>query len=176
MPPTPSLPLLVYPVGYLPASLVAGAVAVLGMNVAMWQFPEGFTPAYVATATLRRTTPDRVSALEAGMVHHAAGVVAGLCYGVVLWALVAAVDALSLSIRVGGTTYPDAFSVVVLTGIAVFAFLYGLFVWVVLPRAGFDDDRVDTVTNSWVATAGAYTLVVAAVHYPLVIAANYGYG
>lgn len=142
MTPATALSLLV------PAGVLAGLAGAVAMDVPMARHPEGWTPAFVAASVLRRSDPGAVPFRDAAVVHHAAGVAAG-----VLYALVAAPLAVALA---GTPPTPGVAALPVVAHLvataAVVGFVYGFFAYVVLPRAGRDvaEDRGTAVRGQWV--------------------------
>jgi hypothetical protein len=138
----------------LPAGVLAGLAGTVVMDVPMARHREGWTPAFVAASVLRRTDPGAVAFRDAAVVHHAAGVAAG-----VLYALVAA----PLSVVLGDTPATPGVAVlpVVAHGLAVavvVGFVYGFFAYVVFPRAGrgIDDDRGTEVRGQWIRSVAVF--------------------
>jgi len=126
---------------------VGAAVGLLGavvMDVPMAALPEGFTPAFVAAGKLTGTDPDAVPDRTAYAVHHAAGVLAGVPFG--------------LGVAVGeplvGATWPAG----LLAAFGVLCFLLGFFLLVVLPRTAFDAGRERAVARAWVLSAFVYAV------------------
>jgi hypothetical protein len=123
---------------------VAGLAAAVVMDLPMSRQPEGFTPAYVAASVLRRRSPDAVAFRDASVVHHGAGLLAGVLYGLLYVALdtvapvgvpVAGVDVLAHAVAV----------------VAVVLFIYAFFAHLVLPRAGgtIYEERATAVRGQW---------------------------
>jgi len=118
---------------------VAGAVA---MDAAMHRQPDGWTPAFVAAAVLRRSPPDRIAFRDALVVHHVAGGLAGLLYGLVAYSTATLLGPTApLSTLLG-----HAFGVV-----AVVTFIYAFFAHLVLPRGatGVYEERATAVRGQW---------------------------
>jgi hypothetical protein len=146
----------------LPAGAVAGLAGAVAMDVPMGRHPEGWTPAFVAASVLRRTEPGAVRFRDASVVHHAAGVAAG-----VLYALLAAPLGVVLAGTVQTPGVGPALPVAahLLAALAVVAFIYAFFAHVVLPRAGegVSGDRTTAVRGQWFRSAvvfGAALVVV----------------
>ena len=134
------------PVGALAVWLVLGAVGgvagAVAMDAAMHRQPDGWTPAFVAAAVLRRSRPDRVAFRDALVVHHVAGGLAGLLYGLVAYSTATLLGpAAPLSTLLG-----HVFGVV-----AVVAFIYAFFAHLVLPRGatGVYEERATAVRGQW---------------------------
>ncbi|MFC7128306.1 hypothetical protein [Haloferax chudinovii] len=146
--------------GRLLVGAVVGAVAAVVMAIPMWRQDDGFTPAYVAAAVVRRTSPDEVSFGDANVVHHVAGALAGVLYAVAYLAT----DALAPDLGVAGVDLP---SHLVATAVVV-AFIYVAFARFVLPRAGrrIYEERATAVRGQWLRSSlvfGATLLVLAPV-------------
>lgn len=145
----------------LPVGAVAGLAGAVAMDVPMGRHPEGWTPAFVAASVLRRTEPGAVRFRDASVVHHAAGVAAGLLY-----ALLAAPLGVVLAGTVptpGVETLPVAAHL--LAALGVIAFIYAFFAYLVLPRAGegVAGERTTAVRGQWFRSAvvfGAALVVV----------------
>lgn len=132
------------------------------MDVPMGRHPEGWTPAFVAASVLRGTDPESVRFRDANVVHHGAGVAAG-----VLYALFAAFLAVPLA---GTTPTPGVGSVLpvgahLLAALAVVFFVYVFFAYLVLPRAGggIADDRTTAVRGQWFRSAVVFGAALAVV-------------
>ncbi|WP_424006350.1 hypothetical protein [Haloferax denitrificans] len=146
--------------GRLLLGAVVGVAAAVVMAIPMWRQDDGFTPAYVAAAVVRRTTPDEVSFADANVAHHAAGGLAGVLYAVVYLAT----DAVAPDLGVAGVDLP---SHLVATAVVV-AFIYVAFARFVLPRAGrrIYEERATAVRGQWLRSSlvfGATLLVLAPV-------------
>lgn len=147
------------PVDVLLAWVVFGAVGGLlgavAMDVAMHRQPDGWTPAFVAAAVIRKSRPDRVDFRDAIVVHHVAGVLAGVLYALVGWSAVV----------ISGPVSPVAVALGHLTGVlVVVAFVYTFFAHLVLPRgaAGAYEERATAVRGQWLRSTlvfGAILLV-----------------
>ncbi|WP_267640666.1 hypothetical protein [Haloarchaeobius amylolyticus] len=127
---------------------LAGLVAAVVMDLPMFLMPEGFTPASVAAAKLTRQPIEAVSQVAAQVVHHGTGLVGGLGLG-------AAVVVLEPQLGLWST--------VILATTVLTVFIINFFGFVVLPRAGFDAERRETVFQQWLFSAVVYGVVVAAV-------------
>ncbi|WP_440988854.1 hypothetical protein [Haloarchaeobius baliensis] len=126
----------------------AGLAGALVMDVPMALLSEGFTPAWVAASKLQRKPVDEVSALAAQLVHHATGLVGGLGLGVAV---------VALEPRLG------TWAAVVLPATVFTVFIMNFFGFVVLPTAGFDDDRRETTLLQWLFSAVVYGVTLTAV-------------
>jgi hypothetical protein len=134
---------------------VVGLVGAVVMDAAMHRQPDGWTPAFVAAAVLRRSRPDRVSFRDALVVHHVAGGLAGVLYASLVYATATLVGpAVGLSTLVGH-----------LVGVAgVVAFIYAFFAHLVLPRGatGIYEERATAVRGQWLRSSlvfGGFVLV-----------------
>jgi len=166
------VPSSVAPAGAAPPATVTlvvgvavGFLAALVMDWPMSRQPDGFVPAYVATAVLTRQQLAAVRLPEAMVVHHLAGALAGLLYALLVVALRALVP--SVSTVVGLTLLVHLLAVAL-----VVAFIYGFFAHFVLPRAGGQtyEEQATAVRGQWLRSAlvfGATMLV----GVPLVVAA-----
>ncbi|WP_049916752.1 hypothetical protein [Halogeometricum pallidum] len=138
-------------------SAVSGFVAAVAMTVPMATQEDGYTPAYIAAATLRRTTPEEVSTVVARLVHYGAGVVSGVLYA----AAYAALSPLLPSTASAGSL--DALPHALATA-AVVGFVYVFFAHFVLPRAGtgVHEERSTAVRGQWLRSSLVFgaTLVV----------------
>ncbi|ELZ55310.1 MULTISPECIES: hypothetical protein [unclassified Haloferax] len=144
--------------GRLLLGAVVGVAAAVVMAIPMWRQDDGFTPAYVAAAVVRRTTPDEVSFGDANVAHHAAGALAGVLYAVVYLLT----DALAPDLAVAGIDLP---SHLVATAVVV-AFIYVAFARFIFPRAGrrIYVERATAVRGQWLRSSlvfGATLLVLA---------------
>ncbi|SEO26262.1 hypothetical protein SAMN04487948_101403 [Halogranum amylolyticum] len=140
------------------AGAVAGLAAAIAMVVPMSRQPEGFTPAYIAASVLRRTTPDEVRFVEANVVHHGTGMVAGGLYAAVLMFLSGVVPDLVRMEQV--ELFPHLLSVSL-----VVLFVYVFFAHLVLPRAGgrIYEEQATAVRGQWLRSSlvfGAVLVVV----------------
>nr|WP_305883000.1 hypothetical protein [Halobellus rarus] len=138
--------------------LVCVACGLLGavvMDFPMSKQEDGFAPAYVAAALLRRTPPGEVPFREAVVVHHATGAIAGGLYAVVFLLSAAVLPAGAV---VGGV---EAIPHVVAAA-AVAAFVYGFFAHVVLPRAGrgIYEERATAVRGQWLRSAVVFGVAI----------------
>jgi hypothetical protein len=146
----------------LPAGAVAGLAGAVAMDVPMGRHPEGWTPAFVAASVLRRTEPRAVRFRDASVVHHAAGVAAG-----VLYALFAAPLAVGLAGTLPtpgvGPSLPVAAHL--LAALGVVGFVYAFFAYLVLPRAGegIDGGRATAVRGQWFRSAVVFGAALAVV-------------
>lgn len=142
----------------LAAGALSGLAAAVAMLLPMSRQPEGFTPAYIAAALLRQTTPDEVRFLDANIAHHGAGVLAGALYAAVL-ALSSALfpDVLRME---QVELFPHLLSVMLIV-----LFIYAFFAHFVLPRAGGQiyEEQATAVRGQWLRSSlvfGAVLVVV----------------
>ena len=147
--------MLALPLGqWVLVCLVSGAVAAALMNIPMYVQPQGYKPAYVAAAGLRRCDPSEVSQALAVAVHQVTGTVATLLYGAVVVVLSVLPTALSLN---GVPTIPHLVGVAVLT-----LFIYYFFERVALPRAGGSLREESTpIVRQWALSAFIYGVTLA---------------
>ena len=136
----------------VPVGAVAGLVGAFVAALPMRRRPEGWTPGFVAAAVLTRSAPDRVDRRVALAVHYGIGAAAGLSYGLLAGALAG----------LGGPTVAGLpLAGHLLAVVAIVTVIYGLFAFVVLPRAGpsVPGERATAVRGGWLRSA----LVVGAV-------------
>ncbi|PSQ44553.1 hypothetical protein BRD17_03665 [Halobacteriales archaeon SW_7_68_16] len=146
---------------HLAVHVALGLVAAVAMNYPMARQPLGFVPAFVAGSILSRRRSSAVPREVALVVHHAAGGLAGLLYGLLTLAVAA----------VGVVPAPTAPTALVVGGVLVYAVLVGFFQHVALRLADLDldghdaaghDDPRRVVLASWVRSAGSYAIVLVA--------------
>ncbi|SFR54731.1 hypothetical protein [Halogeometricum limi] len=139
-------------------SALSGFVAALAMDLPMVSQEEGFTPAYVAASILRGTDPNEVSAFDAHVVHHGAGVLAGVLYAAVYWMLAAVVPPVVAAGPI--SLVPHA-----LATAAVVGFVYTVFAHVVLPRGAerVYEERSTAVRGQWLRSSFVFGLTLAVV-------------
>ena len=107
---------------------LAGLIAAIVMDWPMSRQPDGFTPAAIAAGIVTRQSVDDVSMAELLVVHHGAGLLAGVLYG---GFVVGFSDGLPAVTTVGGLDIvAHLLAVSLVTG-----FIYGFFAHIVLPRA-----------------------------------------
>lgn len=121
-----------------------GLFGALVMDVPMAALPEGFTPAFVAAGKLTGTDPDVVDDRTAYAVHHLAGVLAGVLFG--------------LGVVVGEPIAGSVWPAGLVAAFGVLLFLLAVFLYVVLPRTDFDADRERAVVRAWVLSAFVYAV------------------
>jgi len=141
---------------------LAGLVAAIVMDWPMSRQPDGFVPAAIAAAVVTRQSADDVSMPELLVVHHAAGLLAGVAYGVVARGLAAGLPDL---VRLGGL---DLVAHLLSVGLVV-AFIYGFFGHFVLPRAGGRsyEEQATAIRGQWLRSALVFGVTLAVV-VPLV--------
>jgi hypothetical protein len=132
---------------------VAGFVAAVAMDVPMNRQPEGWTPAWLAAATVRRTSPDAIPFRDASAAHHGAGVLAGAGYGLLTFLLGLAAPWPAFA---GVSVVGHLVAVVVVT-----LFIYGFFAHFVLPRVGGQvyEERATAVRGQWLRSALTFAAV-----------------
>ncbi|MDS0299524.1 hypothetical protein NDI76_12300 [Halogeometricum sp. S1BR25-6] len=161
MPTPPPGPVFVGALGetltFVGLSAVSGLVAAAAMTVPMATQEDGYTPAYIAAAALRRTTPDDVSTVAARLVHYGAGVLSGVLYAVAYAALSPVLPATASAGSLDALPHALATA-------AVVGFVYVFFAHVVLPRAGASvhEERSTAVRGQWLRSSLVFgaTLVV----------------
>ena len=127
---------------------LAGLVAAVVMDWPMSRQPDGFTPAAVAAAVVSRQSVEAVSMPELLVVHHAAGLLAGVLYGL---AVVGFSTGLPELARIGGL---DLVGHLLAVGLVV-GFIYGFFAHFVLPRAGGRsyEEQATAIRGQWLRSA-----------------------
>lgn len=127
---------------WLLLGVVGGLAGSVAMDAAMHRQPDGWTPAFVAAAVLRRSRLDRVDFRDAVIVHHVAGGLAGVLYGAVAYAA-------TLLLGPGSTV--SLLIAHLVTVVVVVAFIYAFFAHVVLPRGATDiyEERATAVRGQW---------------------------
>ncbi|MFO7834503.1 MAG: hypothetical protein R6V31_10755 [Halohasta sp.] len=141
---------------------LAGLVAAIVMDWPMSRQPDGFVPARIAAAVVTRQSVDDVSMAELLVVHHAAGLLAGVGYGVVARWLSAGLPDL---LRIGGL---DLLAHLLSVGLVV-GFIYAFFGHLVLPRAGGRsyEEQATAIRGQWLRSALVFGITLAVV-VPLV--------
>ncbi len=141
---------------FVVACALCGLLAAVVMDVPMSKQEDGFTPAYVAAAVVRRVAPEKVSLSEAIAVHHATGALAGVLYALLYLVVSIAIPGL---LRIGGVDLLPHLAATV----GVSAFVYGFFAHVVLPRAGrrIYEERSTAVRGQWLRSTFVFAAVVA---------------
>lgn len=138
---------------------LAGLVAAIVMDWPMSRQPDGFVPAAIAAGIVTRQSVDDVSTAELLVVHHIAGLLAGVLYGVAAVGLTAILPTVS---TVGGGVDLVAHLLAVSL---VTVFIYGLFAHIVLPRAGGRsyEQEATAIRGQWLRSAVVFgsTLVIA---------------
>ncbi len=121
-----------------------GLVGAVVMDVPMAALPEGFTPAFVAAGKLTRTDPDAVPERTAYVVHHLAGALAGVLFGL----------GVAVSEPVFGSVWPAGLA----SAFVLMLFLVGFFLFVVMPRTDVAADRERAITRAWVLSAFVFAV------------------
>ncbi len=123
---------------------LAGAVAAVVMDWPMSRQPDGFTPAAIAAGVLTRQSVDEVSMAQLLVVHHLAGLLAGVLYGLAVVGFTASLPAV---VSVGGL---DLLAHLLGVGLVV-GFIYGFFAHLVLPRAGGRsyEEQATAIRGQW---------------------------
>jgi len=141
---------------------LAGLVAAVVMDWPMSRQPDGFVPAAIAAGVVTRQSVDDVSMPELLFVHHAAGLVAGVGYGLVArWLSVGLPDL----VRIGGL---DLLAHLLSVGLVV-GFIYLFFGHLVLPRAGGRsyEEQATAIRGQWLRSALVFGATLAVI-VPLV--------
>lgn len=133
---------------------LAGLVAAVAMDVPMSRQPDGWTPACISVAIIRRTTPDAVRFRDASVIHHGVGVLAGGLYGLLAFGF--GVVAPQFLWR-GLPMLAHVPAVVLVT-----LFIYFFFAHVVLSRAGGEvyEERSTAVRGQWLRSALTFAAAV----------------
>lgn len=136
--------------------VLAGVLAAAVMDWPMSRQPEGFTPAYIATGVLTRTPHESVSLRNAMIVHHLAGGLAGVLYGLLALGLAVVVPPITTSLGLNLLAH-------LLAVVGVVVFIYGFFAHVVLPRAGGRsyEEEATAVRGQWLRSALVFGLTLA---------------
>ncbi|MFC6974264.1 hypothetical protein ACFQL1_05690 [Halomicroarcula sp. GCM10025709] len=147
--------MLALPLGqWVLVCLASGAMAAALMNIPMYVQPQGYQPASVAAAGLRRCDPTEVSQPLAVAVHQVTGTVATLLYGGVALALSVLPSPLSLN---GVPVIPHLVGVAVLT-----LFIYYFFERIAMPRAGGSlREEATPIVRQWALSAFIYGVTLA---------------
>ena len=137
---------------------LAGLLAAVVMDWPMSRQPDGFTPAAIAAGILTRQSTEEVSMSQLLVVHHVAGLLAGVLYGVFVVGFSANLPAV---IAVGGLDLVAHLLAVSL----VSGFIYGFFAHFVLPRAGGRsyEEQATAIRGQWLRSTLVFgaTLLVA---------------
>ncbi|MEA1932498.1 hypothetical protein [Halohasta litorea] len=141
---------------------LAGLVAAVVMDWPMSRQPDGFTPAAVAAGIVTRQPVEAVSFPELLIVHHAAGLLAGVLYGVVVLGVASGLPEL---VRIGGL---DLVAHLLAVGLVV-GFIYVFFAHFVLRRAGGKsyEEQATAIRGQWLRSSLVFGLTLAVV-VPLV--------
>ena len=138
---------------------LAGLVAAVVMDWPMSRQPDGFVPAAIAAAIVTRQSVEEVSMTQLLVIHHAAGLLAGVGYGLAVAGLASGLPEI---VRIGGL---DLVAHLLAVGLVV-VFIYGFFAHFVLPRAGGRsyEEQATAIRGQWLRSAlvfGATLAVVA---------------
>jgi len=136
------------------ACVGCGLLGALVMDYPMSRQEEGFTPAYVAAALVRRVPVAEVSVAEALVVHHATGAVAGVLYALVYLLFARVVPDV---VAVGGVVAVGHLAATMV----VSGFVYAFFAHVVLPRTGrgIYEERSTAVRGQWLRSVIVFGVV-----------------
>ncbi len=137
---------------------LAGLVAAVVMDWPMSRQPDGFMPAAIAAGILTRQSADDVSMTQLLAIHHIAGLLAGVLYGVLITVFTVSLPA---AISIGGVDLLwHLLAVSLVTG-----FIYGFFAHFVLPRAGGRsyEEQATAIRGQWLRSSLVFgaTLLVA---------------
>lgn len=138
---------------------LSGLVAAVVMDWPMSRQPDGFAPAAIAAAVVTRQSVEEVSMPELLVIHHVAGLLAGVGYGLAVVGLTSGLPEIA---RIGGL---DPVAHLLAVGLVV-VFIYGFFAHFVLPRAGGRsyEEQATAIRGQWLRSAlvfGATLAVVA---------------
>lgn len=142
---------------------VAGLTAAVVMGLPMSRHAEGFTPAFVAASVVRGHDPSAVGFRDANIVHHAAGVLAGLLFGGLYLVFAAVLPPILTLAGVRVVPHVAALGIVV-------AFVYTFFADLVLPRYGDEigEERATAVTGQWLRSSVIFGVTVFVV-FPVLV-------
>lgn len=129
-------------------AMVAGLVAAFVMDWPMSRQPQGFVPAYIAASVVARKPVEDVRFGEALVLHHLAGVLAGVVYAVVVGAFSHGVPPIVTAFGLNLIAHLLAVGLVV-------GFIYSFFAHLVLPRAGGQsyEQQATAVRGQWLRSA-----------------------
>jgi len=141
---------------------LAGLVAAVVMDWPMSRQPDGFTPAAIAAGVVSRQPVEAVSFPKLLVVHHFAGLLAGVLYGVVMLGLSSGLPEL---VRIAGL---DLVAHLLAVGLVV-GFIYAFFAHFVLRRAGGKsyEEQATAIRGQWLRSSLVFGLTLAVV-VPLV--------
>ena len=141
---------------------LAGLVAAVVMDWPMSRQPDGFIPAAIAAAVVSRQSLEAVSMPELMIVHHFAGLLAGVLYGLLVVGFSARLPEL---LAVGGLDIVAHLLAVSLVG----GFIYSFFAHFVLPRAGGRsyEEQATAIRGQWLRSSLVFGATLA-VSVPLV--------
>lgn len=141
---------------------LAGFVAAVVMDWPMSRQPDGFTPAAIAAGVVSRQSVEAVSFPELLFVHHVAGVLAGVLYGLLLLGLS---SGLSEFLWIGGL---NIVAHLLSVGLVV-TFIYGFFAHFVLRRTSDRsyEEQSTAIRGQWLRSSLVFGVTLAVV-VPLV--------
>jgi len=141
---------------------LAGLVAAVVMDWPMSRQPDGFTPAAIAAGIVTRQPVEAVSFPQLLVVHHAAGLLAGVLYGVAVLGLSSGLPELLV---IGGL---DIIAHLLSVGLVV-GFIYAFFAHFVLRRAGGKsyEEQATAIRGQWLRSSLVFGLTLTVV-VPLV--------
>jgi hypothetical protein len=141
---------------------LAGLVAAVVMNWPMSRQPDGFTPAAIAAGVVSRQSFEDVSVLQLVVVHHAAGILAGVFYGVVVLGLAAGMPGVVL---VGSI---ELLAHLLAVGLVV-VFIYSFFAHFVLSWASGRayEEQSTAIRGQWLRSSLVFGLTLAIVAPPI---------
>lgn len=139
----------------LGAGVFAGLAGALAMAVSMGRHPEGWTPAFLTAALVRRTAPEQVTFELASAVHHVAGGFTGLLYGV-------AFVGFALVVPWHGLLFGFPFVPHVLAVTLDTLVVYGGFAHLLFPHARrrADQQRETAIRGQWLRSSLVYAATV----------------
>lgn len=141
---------------------LAGLVAAIAMDWPMSRQPDGFTPAAIAAGVVSRQSFEDVSVPELLFVHHLAGMLAGVLYGLLILGLASGLPPL---VSVGGL---DLVAHLLAVGLVV-VFIYTFFAHFVLSWASEQgyEEQATAIRGQWLRSSLVFGLTLAIV-VPLV--------
>lgn len=154
----------------LAAGGLAGLLGALAMDVPMGRHPEGWTPAFLTAAAVRRVSPDQIDFESASVVHHSFGVLAGAVYALLF---------VALSLVVPSTGLLDLPLLAHLIAVAVTGVLvYASVAHVVLPQVGasLQEQRLTAARGQWLRASVVFTAALAVGMIPLFLLLRTAFG
>lgn len=137
-------------------NVVAGLFATVVMNIPMKGLREGQTPPFVAASAITGDELKDVPSLIASGIHYGAGMLGGVLYTLLVVGFEDVVPPLAFIDGTGLALGPHLAAALV-----VFAFLYGVFAYLVFPRFGqsaYEEGRRQRVRKDWAISAVVYTV------------------